>query len=261
MTKCRGQVDEERNETLSHIGTWTGRVGNDLGKETLHTLHSQRRQDLGQTLGRSLSIDTASIGSKGAQELVDQVGETRLAETFDECSERLGSGGSCFGNRVDEDLVQQRHEFVEVRRQVSCFRQRGHVADNLDRFPLDLGTSLLQSTVDNGHDEREGRGIEIVLERCLEQCRQCLADVGGRVGERLHQSVLQCLDFGVAEHLAESLQRSIGSRLDLGVRVVDDSGQLRDDGRQRQRQLTRGTEGHCTVWSATDGPGWESKKY
>ena len=85
-----------------------------------------------------------------------------------------------------------------------------------------------------------------MLERGLEQSRKGAVDVGRRVGERLHELALDGLDLGVAENLTEALETLVGGRLDLGVRVVDDASKLGDDGRERERELAGGTEGHGT---------------
>jgi len=54
VTEGSGQVDEERDESLSNVRSGTARVGDDLGKESLESIHSKSGEDLRETLGGSL---------------------------------------------------------------------------------------------------------------------------------------------------------------------------------------------------------------
>lgn len=54
VTEGSGQVDEERDESLSNVRPGTAGVGDDLGKESLESIHSESGENLGQTLSGSL---------------------------------------------------------------------------------------------------------------------------------------------------------------------------------------------------------------
>jgi len=114
-----GQVDEQRDEALTNVGAGAGSVGDDLGEKSLETLHTKTRQDLGETLGGTLAVDTRSVGTECLEKLLNKVGEVDLSETLDKSTERLGGSGTRLGDGVDEDLVDERHELVEVRDEVA----------------------------------------------------------------------------------------------------------------------------------------------
>jgi hypothetical protein len=55
MAERGGQVDKERNESLPDVRTRARCVGDDLGKKTLHSVHSETGKNLRQTLSSSLN--------------------------------------------------------------------------------------------------------------------------------------------------------------------------------------------------------------
>jgi hypothetical protein len=110
VSERRGEVDEERDESLSDVGPGAAGVSDDLRKERLKSVHSEAREDLRETLSGSLSVDSGRIGSKGLEEILDESGEVVLAETLDERSECLGRGSPSLGDGVDKDDVDEREE-------------------------------------------------------------------------------------------------------------------------------------------------------
>ena len=54
VTEGSGQVDEKRDESLSNVRSGTAGVGDDLGKESLESIHSESGKNLGETLSGSL---------------------------------------------------------------------------------------------------------------------------------------------------------------------------------------------------------------
>lgn len=105
-----GQVDEERDESLSHVRPRAARVRDNLGKQRLESVHAESREHLGQTLGGSLSVDSGCVGSERLEQVLDERGEVVLAESLDERSKRLGGRRSGLGDRVHENNVHEREE-------------------------------------------------------------------------------------------------------------------------------------------------------
>lgn len=152
MTKCGRKVDQERDETFSNIWPWTSGIVDDIWEEAFETLHAQTGKHLGETLSGTLSVHSRRVRAQSLQQLVDQVGEIVFAESFDERTEGFGRRGSSLGHRVDQYFMHQRHERVEVWHEISCFGERSHVTDNLDRTSFNVRTSLSETTVDDWHD-------------------------------------------------------------------------------------------------------------
>ena len=104
------QIDEERDESLSHVRPRAARVRDNLGKQRLESVHAESREHLGQSLGGSLSVHAGRVRSERLEEVLDERGEVVLSESFDERSERLGGSRSRLGHRVNEDDVHEREE-------------------------------------------------------------------------------------------------------------------------------------------------------
>lgn len=58
-----------------------------------------------------------------------------------------------------------------------------HVADDLGGHLSRVGGSVLESSLDNGHDEGQGGGIDEVDKFCIQQCLQAVLGPPGRVSE------------------------------------------------------------------------------
>lgn len=172
VSKRGGEEDEEGDVSLSDVGAGAPGAGKDGREETLESVGSKTREDLRDSLGGSLLVDSTRWRLEDSHERVHEAGEVVLAQAFDECSEGFGGGRSSFGDRVDEDSSDERYELREVGDEVLGFGERCHVPDDGGGLALDVGTSLSQPSIQDGDDLEdiasvlsEGRGGRDVRER------------------------------------------------------------------------------------------------
>ena len=91
-----------------------------------------------------------------------------------------------------------------------------------------------------------------MLEGSFQQHCKCIVRSPRRVRKCFHQSTLNGLDFWIAQDFSEAFQASIGRGLDLRVRIVNNTCELRDDGGKRKGELPWCTKCH--------GPGGVSEE-
>lgn len=70
-----------------------------------------------------------------------------------------------------------------------------------------------------------------MLETSLQKYRECIRRLRCRVCQSLHKGTLHSLDLRVLEDLSESLQAGIGGGFNLGMRIINNAGKMRNDGR------------------------------
>jgi len=104
--------------------------------------------------------------------------------------------------------------------------------------------SYLEGSLDDGHDEGQGRGVDEVDELGLEQGGQARRRLFGRILERFEQDGHDGLDFRVADHRADDLQGLGAGRLHFDVAVAQHFDQFGYDPWQAGRQLARSAVGH-----------------
>lgn len=136
---------------LANVGSRTARVGEDRREEVLEAIRAETGEDLGNTLGCTLLIDTTRWNLKHCHERVDEVREIVFAESLDKPSEGFRGRRSCLGHGIDEDLAHEGDELRQVGDEILRFGESSKVADDGGRFSFDVGGSLAKTTVENGN--------------------------------------------------------------------------------------------------------------
>src|ERR1700755_3131394 len=92
--------------------------------------------------------------------------------------------------------------------EVFSFSQMSKTANDLGRFPLG-GRSIAKSSLQYAHDKCQGRGVQVMDERHLDQAIKSVLCVLGGIAQGFEQDAYQALDFWVADDLSESLKTTV----------------------------------------------------
>src|ERR1700734_2544426 len=95
-----------------------------------------------------------------------------------------------------------------MRNEIFPFSQMRKTTNDLGCFPLG-GRSIAQTSLQYAHDKCQGRSIQVMDERHLDQAIKSIFCILGRIAQGFEQDAYQALDFWVADDLSETLKTAV----------------------------------------------------
>mmetsp|Transcript_16451 Transcript_16451/g.57499 ORF Transcript_16451/g.57499 Transcript_16451/m.57499 type:complete len:452 (-) Transcript_16451:5236-6591(-) len=201
---------------------------------------AQRDNDLAEALRTTRPLHGRRVGLQRVHQPRHEVAEVLLADAAGQRAKGARRDAADVRDRVEQRLLQLRHELVQVRQDVLLvLDERGHVAHDHRRLRLDRRLARRETAPQDRYDQRKRRRVDAMHESRVRQRIQRLAGAVRGVAQRAQQHRHELQDLWVADNAADVLQRLASSLLHARVRVAERLAQLRHNLRQARRQLAR----------------------
>mmetsp|Transcript_33591 Transcript_33591/g.74379 ORF Transcript_33591/g.74379 Transcript_33591/m.74379 type:complete len:529 (-) Transcript_33591:733-2319(-) len=183
-------------------------------------------------------VHRASLGAQTLSKLASQdgllslLGGSQLALTTDAQQGSMGLGGNVTALRVSHlvgHLLQLRQQLGQERGSISgVLHQLGHVVNDDSRLALDGGLTLTQATHQQGHDDGQGSGLDLLHEGGGGQLVDAVHSLNW-AGNAANQGGQELGDIPVAVDSKGLSQGDGGGSLDLLLGVSHAVSQTGDD--------------------------------